>query len=340
MKRFFISFFLLINSCSLSGSEPLYLKDKLCQGEPGDYAVIKQEKFVSLLFINSLNAETILFEEITYPSNQKIKTSWQEWIDQKAPGHTSWLMYEIDLKEKRLSECFSFSQGGWLQLDQNNQFLCKLLYLPLYTGHDDLRKKIGPEPQAGEPDLRKAWAPKITFEHEIDKAATTDYFRTKWPQDQSEISNSDIEIYFDSKQRTPFPHWIDLRSPHYTLTAQTLDAGSHLRSPHREMPRRLFEILEPIEISNDNVHIKLHAPLYYKKIELYAIDHSTTNRENISLNFSIERDFDQEIVDLKLSKKEIRRKLNLAHHYTFACLTDEPIGYYFETKQPIRIEIE
>src|ERR1700690_1336291 len=91
-----------INALPSASNKTLSLLEKFQKAQPGDYIVTEQSKTYSLLLIRSITTSSLLLEEINVPANaiDLSKTSWKEWIENKAPHHTSWLMYEIDLLEK------------------------------------------------------------------------------------------------------------------------------------------------------------------------------------------------------------------------------------------------
>ena len=162
---------------------PLSLQQKFTQAHAGDFIVTAQEGNYSLLFIRSITADILLLEEISIPEKQIDikKVDWKKWAEDKASGHTSWTLYEIDRKSGKLIECFSYSKNGWLYLDESEQFLTKLLTLPLNAVSEKERKKIGPQPSPGESDQRSPWNPPLIVEgKKIDKPAF-DVLKTKWP---------------------------------------------------------------------------------------------------------------------------------------------------------------
>lgn len=222
MRWVFLPLFFLL--CSFTTT----LRDKFKQAEVGDYVVTEQGKNYSLLCVHALSETTLVLEEITAPASllDPSKISWQEWIDAKAPGHTAWNLYEIDLEKGALIGCYSVARQGWLRLDDSELFLPKLLALPLEPTPVAERKKIGPPPQGGEEDRRALWLPPVVIEGKKKNKPPVEVLHSRWPKDNTLMSECAVEFYFSPLlAHFPFPHWIEISSPHYTLKVRTLDSG-------------------------------------------------------------------------------------------------------------------
>ena len=196
------------------------LKERVLAAEVGDYVVTEQAKNYSLLLIRQKSADRLVLEEISTPQHQ---TSWKKWVEERAPGATSWVVYEIDLKADKLLDSYSFTQNGWLYMEEGSHFLTKLLTLPLKKVERAERKRIGPAPLAGEDDRRSVWMPRA------------EAFQTLWPEDNSRISASKIDVYFTS---SPFPTWIEVHEGHYDFKIRALETGKGLESPRKMVPKR------------------------------------------------------------------------------------------------------
>lgn len=220
-------------------SASISIKERTPFAEPGDYIVSQQDKNFTVLLIRSFNAPKIVFEEISTPKAQK---NWKEWVQARAPGHTSWVVYEIDLSKDQLIECYSYSHQGWLFLDESQHFLAKLISLPLQKIPLEQKKRIGPAPQNGEEDRRSVWNPPLIVEGKKIEKPQFDSFRGIWPKDDTQLSESRIDLYF-RKDGSPFffPHWIEICNGHFTLKIRVLDSGKHLTSPITgAIPRRVI----------------------------------------------------------------------------------------------------
>ena len=218
------------------------LQDRLVRARVGDFIVTEQDKHYSLLFVRSLTQESIVLEEVSI-SQAKLnlkQIDWQGWLKQKAPGHTSWTLLEIDCKTGALIECFSYSKMGWLVLDEQEQFLTRLLTLPLSPVPKTARKKIGPPPSGGELDRRSIWNPPLVVEGKKRAKPSFEVWQTKWPADGTLLSLCTLQLYFSAENPAfPFPYWLEVQSPHYTFKMRTIDSGHGLTSPYKgEIPRR------------------------------------------------------------------------------------------------------
>ncbi len=235
MRSFFFSLTAAISTfvCPLIAESPTLLKTYFQKAHIGDFIVTDQGKTNSLLFIRSLTLDTLILEEITLPDGfiDSKTMSWQSWIDAKAPGHTSWTLYEINLETGKLIECYSHSKKGWLVLDESQQFLAKLLFLSLKKIPDRERHKIGPQPQAGEPDQRAVWNPPLIIAGKKISKPQFEVWQGIWPSDGTLLANCHIELFFNKNTPLfPFPHWIEIKSSHYNFKLHTIDSGSHLHS--------------------------------------------------------------------------------------------------------------
>lgn len=241
MKQIFIFLFLLCSCPIVAKEKPTSLKERFFQAQPGDFVVTSQQGNYSLLCIRDITEKTFVFEEISVPSGHADlkKINWKQWISEKAPGHTSWTLSEIDKNTGKLLSCFSFSKNGWLHLDAPEQFLPRLFTLPLTSVPPTERKKIGPKPSGGEQDHRAFWNPPLVIEGKKITKPAFETFKGQWPNDGSPLALCFIELYFAKTPDAPaFPCWIEVQSPHYTFKMRTIDAGKELASP---MPSKIIK---------------------------------------------------------------------------------------------------
>lgn len=240
LKKILLSLLMFIaTSCLYSAS---YLQEKFAHAKAGDFIVTTQEGHHCILFVRSLKSTTLLLEEIVVPHGliDLKKIHWKDWVLAKAPGHTAWTLYEINLSSGELIECFSFSKNGWLRLDRSEQILTRLLTLPLSPILAQERKKIGTA-SATEEDHRAVWNPPLVIEGEKKAKAEFTVLKTLWPDDGSLLSTCGIEFYFAKELPDfPFPFWIEVKSSHYAFKIRTIDSGQGLTSPILEgIPKRL-----------------------------------------------------------------------------------------------------
>lgn len=227
--------FIFLFFTSLSGG-PLSLKTRLLKGKVGDYIVTAQGSHYSLLLIRANGDSRLTLEEIMVPqSNINLKKiSWKQWIQNRAPGATSWTAFTFDLEKNTLDLCFSHLENQWLFIEKSDYIFGQLLTLPLHPTRDNERKRIGPAPSPGEIDRRKLWKPQLIKNGKKNKKPHFEILRTKWPSDKTKLAGCIIELYLDGEnQDFPFPYWMEVQSPHYTFKIRAIDSGKGIFSPMR-----------------------------------------------------------------------------------------------------------
>lgn len=201
---------------SLFSKDPIYLKQNLTDATPGDYIVASRGKCYALLHVNQHIGNTLRIGEITVPSSRFPRTpvDWKEWVTKGAPGHTGWLMYEIDIHTGHLNTLYSVTPHGWIPLSQQDRFLSTLLNLRLQYIPPSQRKQVGPSllPGGGS-EPKRAWTPLMVMDGKAIKGVSFDAWKTKWPNDSSELSGKTIEVYVpEDHQKYPayFPYWLQV----------------------------------------------------------------------------------------------------------------------------------
>ena len=346
MKNFFLKLTALFLVCaaSISAQEsPRCLQQKFTHAQAGDFVVTAQEGNYSLLFIRSLTADTLFLEEISVPEKQiEIKKiDWKKWTENKAPGHTSWTLYEIDRKSGSLIECFSYSKNGWLYLDESEQFLTKLLKLSLSPISEKERKKIGPQPISGEPDQRALWNPTLVIEGEKIEKPTFDVLKTKWPDDGSRLAQCSIELYF-SKQHPdfPFPYWLEVHSPHYAFKMRTIDSGHGLISAMSgPMPHRAPQFASMTHKGTKSWKIVVQTPAYFKKLHLFAIDLTSDSKMTIPISFTAHDSSKNEEMHLEISTSHLNKTLTSGHRYQWVLIPEKSSGIYVESRRDLYLAL-
>ncbi len=210
------------------------LNEKLARSEPGDFIVTAQDGNYSLLFVRAIKGKILLLEEVSVPSPHVDlkKIQWKKWVKEKAPGHTSWTLYEIDTDSGKMLTCFSYTKNSWLYLDPSEQFLTRLLTLPLTSVLPNERKKIGKEPNPQEEDRRSFWNPPLFVEGKKLNKPAFEVLKARWPEDKSLLAQSLIEFYFSADHPSfPFPYWIEVHTSHYTFKIRAIDSGHQIISP-------------------------------------------------------------------------------------------------------------
>jgi hypothetical protein len=215
-------------------SNAMFLKDRLSHGKPGDYIVTSQGKMVTVLMIKAVTSSSVILEEISAVQADVTVPSWKDWIAAKAPGHTSWTAYEVDLATNRIIFSYSYSQGMMLSTQDPDNFLTTLLSLPLKPVPAAKQKRVGPPPSGDEDDHRSIWKPPVVVEGKKIEKPSVEPWSAKWPDDRSPISGCEIELYLGS---SPFPYWITIKTPHYKASIHAIDSGQGANSP-MALPQR------------------------------------------------------------------------------------------------------
>lgn len=231
-------FFVLVLTSQFSSvaSNEIFLRDNLQKARAGDFIVIAQGKSYNLLAIRNVTPNSFTLEEITLPMNAKIKVgqfSWKDWVAQGAPGNTCWVIYEINPWNGDIRNAFSFSRNDSFAIQQTQNFLGKLLQLHMMYIPETERKKIGPKPLGA--DWRPLWQPKLIYEGYEVKGIQFDAWKTRWPNDGSELANKIIEVYLpqDHYSAYPayFPYWLQVHGALGKAKIRIIDSGSNLQSP-------------------------------------------------------------------------------------------------------------
>ncbi|MBS0604532.1 MAG: hypothetical protein JSS60_05780 [Verrucomicrobia bacterium] len=341
MRSFFLNrFTALLLSCgapALAIAAPHSLQEKFTQAKAGDFIVTAQEGNYSILFIRSITVDTLLLEEISVPSRQidLKKVDWKKWVFEKAPGHTSWTLYEIDRATGALTECFSYSKNGWLFLDESEQFLTRLLSLPLTPTADAERKKIGPQPAPGEHDSRAPWNPPLVVEGRKVERPAFDVVKTQWPDDGSRLALCFIELYFAKELPAfPFPYWLEVHSPHYAFKMRTVDSGHDLISPMvGAMPHRAPQILGAAQKKEDVWNLPIKTPPYFQKLHLFVIDLTGDNKGALPIPFTPIKGETKEEMALEIRTSELQRILASGHRYQWALIPEGSSEIYIESEE-------
>lgn len=204
------------------------LKERFYKARPGDYVVTLQAKNYSLLRVHGLKGACLTLEEITIPEEDSKQRSWnwKEWADKGAPGHTAWVLYEIDLEKDKLLKCYSKVKMASLYPEEADYLFLKFLSLPLHRLNESERKKVGPPPQDGEADRRKLWNPTLTVDGKMILKPTFEVLQAKWPNDDSPLDSCFVEFYIDQSRPFPFPYLIEIKSSHYAFKILMVDSGN------------------------------------------------------------------------------------------------------------------
>lgn len=239
MKNRWIFFLLMlgiwaVGICSPLNAEVLFLRDNLQKAQKGDYIVVSSNKTLTLMHIQNKQNHVLTVEEIAVPESKRpIKFTWKEWVSQGAPGNTSWVMFDVDLRNGQMMRYYSFTKKNWYEIPDADNFLSKLLNLKFTKIPDGARKRIGPKSSTG-PELRPFWQPRMIVEGHPVQGVVFDAWRTKWPKDGTDLSGRTIEVYLPrDSQRYPayFPYWLQINGALAKAKIRIIDSGSQLHSP-------------------------------------------------------------------------------------------------------------
>ncbi|MDE3055306.1 MAG: hypothetical protein KGI80_01205 [Verrucomicrobiota bacterium] len=214
-----------------------FMQKRWEKAQVGDYLVLSSGKMITLLSIHAIEETSLFLEEIAIPRKETQELPWPLWVQKRAPGHSSWSMVEIDRTTGDILNAYSFTQSAWLDLSSQHHWASALLQLPWHPVPKEHLRRIGPAPLEGEPDRRKIWAPSPCFDG---KKADLSFIAlsSTWPQDNSELSDKQIILYFDQEIDFPFPFWIQAETSPVSLSFRAIDAGRGLISPKKKFPHR------------------------------------------------------------------------------------------------------
>jgi len=214
-----------------------YLRDNLKRAQPGDYIVTAQGKMFTILLIRDRTPSHLVIEEISIPTSAA-PGNWRYWIEHDAPSHTAWVMYTLDLDNTQIHDYYSFTKNSYYDLAPAENILSTLLNLRLTKVPPDQLKKVGPVP-IGQ-DLRRPWQPKMMVNGSVIKNVAFAAWRTQWPQDSSDLSGKEIEVYVpeeNDKYPSYFPYWLQVSGMSGNAQVRIVDSGTNLRT-NKTRPRQ------------------------------------------------------------------------------------------------------
>lgn len=203
------------------------LLENLRQARKGDYIVTVQGKNTTLIHVYDRNDPVLTLEEITAPTKDlPCPTVWKSWIMHKAPRHTAWVMYSINLTDGKMLAHYSLTKNVMQDMSQANTFLTTLLNLHLEPIPDRQRKKVGRS--------HKLWQPRMVVDGREIPDVAFDAYRTQWPKDKSELSGKTIEVYIPTNSKnypSYFPYWLEISGLALQAKIRIIDSGSGMQSP-------------------------------------------------------------------------------------------------------------
>lgn len=232
--------------CSqLEGRQVLW--QNIQEAEVGDYVVALQGKNYTLLFIQERKGNLLAVEEVHLPDHRRPRhaCSWQQWLNEGAPGNVCWVRYRIDLETGRLIDYYSFTKGGWLVPEQSDCLVTTLLTLQFMPVPLEERRRVGLAPMdlPAHRDKRPFWQPPLIVEGETVAGVVFEAWRSRWPLDGSPLAGRVVEIYLPQEKsaRYPsyFPYWLQLRGRVGKAQAHLVNSGKKMSSPRPSLMARV-----------------------------------------------------------------------------------------------------
>ena len=241
--RKFLCFFLLF--CSVAWANDVRLKEKLTEAPAGSYLVLEQNKTFTFLHVHAIDAQRIIIEEVSIPASTfgRKRMNWKEWFEKGAPGHTCWIMSQVNLASGNFEETFSFTHKGWVDMADSNSFLTTLLNLHFKEVPNLERRRVGLPPGYHKVDRRPIWNPRLIFEGHVVPNALFCAYKARWPADGTELSRKHVEIYLPNPQENAsfplyFPYWLEVEGKIGSARVRVVDSGTGAKSPKGMFPRR------------------------------------------------------------------------------------------------------
>lgn len=261
-----------------------FFEDRLPNAKNGDFVVYENNKNSSMLVINQIDDEKIILEEISFPSYLKntIKDP-KKWLENKAPGNTSWRIYELSRKTLELKEAYSYTQASHLLLNDQNFFLSKFFALNLTKVSDTHRRKKGTPPKK-KPDTRAYWDPPVYINGIKQKKSTT-AFSAKWPEDGSKLANEKISMYF--AENIFFPLWIEIEASRVIHPFKVTNSGNR-DFIKKNLPQRRPYFTKKPYLTKDCVITELSVPKSLQPFDLVAVDATKVNSSILSISYKAE----------------------------------------------------
>lgn len=258
------------------------LGDSLKNGEKGDYVVYEEGKTAVLFHIFESSSNTLVIEEIHAPSS-KIKRYIDDipaWVENRAPHHTSWLLFELDKTTMKILEVYSASKKNFLKKEEIGSLFEVLAGRPLTLVEENLRKTRKKDKKIFSPTKGVKGKKLLNIE--------ADLYQGSWPKDRSIIENAKLFLYFDKKEPTTFPYSIEVtKGGKKNVKFNQLDQGKGLHSFFTLFPRRLPEFLIGVEKKKELIRVIVRCPESFFPFDL-AIQEVAT-KEIISLPYTLKK---------------------------------------------------
>ncbi len=230
-------FFAIVLTGPLSAEQRQVLQENIAKARVGDFIVTHQGKMFSVLHIRGKTETGLILEEISAPRDRipKNKYNWREWVEDNAPGHSSWVMYRLNTKSGVIESSFSYTQNSWFKIRESDNFLTALLNIPFYKISLKDRKRVGPKgfhPAGNE--MRDVWQPKMVVNGQTIENITFDAWKARWPNDGTELAGKMIEVYIPEENTnypSYFPYWLQISGIIGKAKIRIVESGGELKSP-------------------------------------------------------------------------------------------------------------
>ena len=342
MPRIFsgLLFFALSLACSAFG-QTMMLKDGLREASEGDYIVTAQERNYTVLLVTRKDEQTLTIEEISVPETRfpRGTPSWRQWVEQGAHGHTAWVSYEIDAGSGKVLQQYSFTRNGWCDIHQAENFLSTLLSLRLHPVEDRHRKRVGPLPVQAHRDNRPFWSPRMVVEGQIQRGVPMRPWKTRWPNDGSELAGKIIEVYLperDGPYPRYFPYWLQVSGVVGKANMRIIDAGQGLRSPKASIPTRPLSFLNNGDLQDGSLILWVVAREHQTSLDLRAVQVSS-KAEGIPLRYSLQRGDQPHTLMLRVPADELQSKLKQGERYVFVVHSRNHPADAAQTAHPLQV---
>lgn len=237
MGLLFRFLFILLSIFSIvNGEKAPILKENIIKAIPGDFIVTHQGKMFSVMLIKDKTPTSVVIEEISAPRERipKNKYNWKGWVEDNAPGNTSWVIYRLNTITSEIESAYSYTNHCWFKIKNSENFLSTLLTMPFYKIPMQDRKRIGPRGHPSEKDRRELWKPKMIVDGREVEGIQFDAWKARWPSDNSELAGKLIEVYIpeeNSKYPCYFPYWLQISGVIGKAKIRIVESGRNLVSP-------------------------------------------------------------------------------------------------------------
>ena len=241
-------FLALLFLCCLASASEVLLKEKLGFAPTGSFLVLEQNRTFTLLYIHQRDEHKLVIEEVSIPAAHFAKhpMNWKVWFEKGAPGHTGWIISQINLMTGSFEETFSYTHRGWIDMSASNQFLTTLLNLKFQEVPDSERRKIGLPPGYHKVDHRPLWTPRLVMNGQVVAHVPFRAYKARWPADGTDLSRKYVEIYLPepqtADQESPypmyFPYWLEVEGKIGSAKIRVVDSGINANSPKGSLPKR------------------------------------------------------------------------------------------------------